>query len=253
MLKISYFWSTLNFWAHPSTVHLGYHLFSFLNKEFGFYLLPLFPVYFLFNKPIRTLSNSFPSGFLMTYISRCSGWSVQKCSQGPKLASSLYILHIPQCFMTTSAPKNTELPKDFESSTEHCTDQSNFLPNMGSQKVHRTSQVLVTHTCSPSYSGGKDVEDHSSTSALANSSRDPILKKSCYRRGWWSGSNVEHLPGKYETLSWNPGMERIKKLKKKKKKNLFKLLKFRQLNTEDIIIIIRVIYVKSAFKKIHSA
>jgi hypothetical protein len=37
-------------------------------------------------------------------------------------------------------------------------------------------QALVAHTCHPSYSGGRDQEDHSSKSALANSSRDPISK-----------------------------------------------------------------------------
>jgi hypothetical protein len=35
----------------------------------------------------------------------------------------------------------------------------------------------MAHTCNPSYSGGRDQEDHSLKPALANSSRDPILKK----------------------------------------------------------------------------
>jgi hypothetical protein len=34
----------------------------------------------------------------------------------------------------------------------------------------------MVHTCNPSYSGGRDQEDQSSTSAGANSSRDPIRK-----------------------------------------------------------------------------
>jgi hypothetical protein len=37
--------------------------------------------------------------------------------------------------------------------------------------------ALVTHSCHPSYSGGRDQEDHSSKLAWANSSHDPILKK----------------------------------------------------------------------------
>jgi hypothetical protein len=37
--------------------------------------------------------------------------------------------------------------------------------------------VPVAHFCNPSYSGGRDQEDHGSKPAQANSSRDPILKK----------------------------------------------------------------------------
>jgi hypothetical protein len=36
--------------------------------------------------------------------------------------------------------------------------------------------VLVTHDCNPSYSGGRDQEDHGSKPAQGNSSRDPIKK-----------------------------------------------------------------------------
>jgi SET domain-containing protein len=35
----------------------------------------------------------------------------------------------------------------------------------------------VAHACNPSYSGGRDQEDHSSKQALANSSQDRISKK----------------------------------------------------------------------------
>jgi hypothetical protein len=35
----------------------------------------------------------------------------------------------------------------------------------------------MAHTCNPSYSGGRDQEDHVSKPALANSLQDPILKK----------------------------------------------------------------------------
>jgi hypothetical protein len=40
------------------------------------------------------------------------------------------------------------------------------------------NQVLVTHACNPSYSGGTDQKDSDLKPAWANSSRDPILKKS---------------------------------------------------------------------------
>jgi hypothetical protein len=49
------------------------------------------------------------------------------------------------------------------------------------------SWALVTHTCNPSYSGGRDQEDQGLKSA--NNSRDPISKKKTItKKGWWSGS-----------------------------------------------------------------
>jgi hypothetical protein len=45
------------------------------------------------------------------------------------------------------------------------------------------SQVLVTHACNPSYSGGRVQEAHSSKSACANSLQDPILKKPITKEG----------------------------------------------------------------------
>jgi hypothetical protein len=40
----------------------------------------------------------------------------------------------------------------------------------------------VAHTCNPSYSGGRDQEDHSLKTAPANSLRDPISKKPFKKR-----------------------------------------------------------------------
>jgi hypothetical protein len=37
--------------------------------------------------------------------------------------------------------------------------------------------VPVAHTCNPSYSEGRDQEDHGLKPAEANSSQDPILEK----------------------------------------------------------------------------
>jgi hypothetical protein len=39
------------------------------------------------------------------------------------------------------------------------------------------SWALVAHACDPSYSGGRDQEDHGLKPAQGNSSQDPILKK----------------------------------------------------------------------------
>jgi hypothetical protein len=47
----------------------------------------------------------------------------------------------------------------------------------------KMSWVLVAHTCNPSYSRGRDQEDHSSKPACANSSGDPILKN-CITKNW---------------------------------------------------------------------
>jgi hypothetical protein len=43
--------------------------------------------------------------------------------------------------------------------------------------ITRTCQESVAHTCNPSYSGGREQEDHDSKPAQANSSGDPISKK----------------------------------------------------------------------------
>jgi hypothetical protein len=47
----------------------------------------------------------------------------------------------------------------------------------------------VAHTCNPSYSGGRDQEDHGLKPVGANSSQDPSLKNPITKKlGWWSGS-----------------------------------------------------------------
>jgi hypothetical protein len=50
------------------------------------------------------------------------------------------------------------------------------------------SQALMAHACDPSYSGGRDQEDHSSMPSQTNSSQDPISKTLNTKNGWWSGS-----------------------------------------------------------------
>jgi hypothetical protein len=52
----------------------------------------------------------------------------------------------------------------------------------------------LAHTCNPSYSEGRDQEDHGSNPDLANSSRDPpSQKKAIIKKGWWSGSSGRSL------------------------------------------------------------
>jgi hypothetical protein len=56
------------------------------------------------------------------------------------------------------------------------------------KKKKRYHQAPVAHAYNPSYSGGRDQEDCSLKPVQANSSWDPILKKSITKKGWWSGS-----------------------------------------------------------------
>jgi hypothetical protein len=72
--------------------------------------------------------------------------------------------------------------------------QSDFYPN---NQNYRVSQTPVAHTCNPSYSGGRDQEDHGSKSAWGNSLQDPISKKP-FTKIWL----VEWL--KVKALSSNP-------------------------------------------------
>jgi hypothetical protein len=54
----------------------------------------------------------------------------------------------------------------------------------------------VSHACNPSYSGGRDQEGCGSKSAQANSSQDPILKKTNTKRagGVVQGEGPEFKP-----------------------------------------------------------
>jgi hypothetical protein len=69
--------------------------------------------------------------------------------------------------------------------------------------------VLVACTCNPSYSGGRDQEDHGSKLAKANSWQDPISKKPITTKGL-----VEWL----KALSSSPSTVKKKEKKRKKKK-----------------------------------
>jgi hypothetical protein len=62
----------------------------------------------------------------------------------------------------------------------------------------------VAHTCHPSYSGGRDQEDHGAKPAQGNSSGDPILKNPITKNGL-----VEWL--KVKALSSSPSTAKKKK------------------------------------------
>jgi hypothetical protein len=60
-----------------------------------------------------------------------------------------------------------------------------------------TGQALVAHACNPSYSGGRDQEDQSLKAAPANSSWDPISKKTHHKKragGMAQGLGPEFTP-----------------------------------------------------------
>jgi hypothetical protein len=64
----------------------------------------------------------------------------------------------------------------------------------------------VTHAFNPSYSGGRDQEDHNSQPALANTSGDPNLKKPIAKnRAGGLAQEVRVLPNNNGHLSSNPG------------------------------------------------
>jgi hypothetical protein len=61
-----------------------------------------------------------------------------------------------------------------------------LLPPHDSYKVKCKHQGLTP--INPSYSGGRQQEDHNSKSSQENTSQNPISKKSITKKGWWSGS-----------------------------------------------------------------
>jgi hypothetical protein len=73
---------------------------------------------------------------------------------------------------------------------------------------------VVTHTCNPGYSGGREKEDHGLRPAMANSSRDPILKK-LHKKGLVEWFKVE---------SWSSNSSTTKK---KENANDFIMIKSR--------------------------
>jgi hypothetical protein len=58
-----------------------------------------------------------------------------------------------------------------------------FKSEMVLGKLDAHTRALVTHTCNPSYSGGRDQEDLGSRPAQANSLRDLISKKTLHKKG----------------------------------------------------------------------
>jgi hypothetical protein len=65
----------------------------------------------------------------------------------------------------------------------------------------------MAHVCNPSYSAGRDQEDHDSMPAQGNCSQDPILEKNITKIGL-----MEWL--KVKAPSSNPNTERKTKTKK---------------------------------------
>jgi hypothetical protein len=61
-----------------------------------------------------------------------------------------------------------------------------YYIELSDNKKQKTSWALMA----PSYSGGRDQEDRGSKAALANSSRNPILKNSSQKRAGNKNSMV---------------------------------------------------------------
>jgi hypothetical protein len=79
--------------------------------------------------------------------------------------------------------------------------------DLNRKKYKMSCQAPVAHTYNPSYSRGRDQEDHSSKPAQANSSKILSRKNPLHKKGWWSGPEFK------------PQYHKKKKKKKKKKKN----------------------------------
>jgi hypothetical protein len=62
----------------------------------------------------------------------------------------------------------------------------------------------VAYACNPSYSGGRDQEDHGLKQAQANSSRDPISKKAIKKRasGVAQGVDTKFKPQYCKKKEW---------------------------------------------------
>jgi hypothetical protein len=58
-----------------------------------------------------------------------------------------------------------------------------FISALGVHTNLIYSWAPVAHTCDPSYSGGRDQEDHGSKPACAKSSVGPYLKKTHHKKG----------------------------------------------------------------------
>jgi hypothetical protein len=106
------------------------------------------------------------------------------------------------------------------------------------KSVRKKGQALVAHTCNPSYSGGRDQEDHSLKPTQGNHLRDPISKIPNTKRAQGVGPEfkpqyckkkerkkkpitkwgvvewlqvIEYLPSKSEALSSNLSTAKINK------------------------------------------
>jgi hypothetical protein len=79
----------------------------------------------------------------------------------------------------------------------------------------------VTHTCNPSYSGGRDQEDHDSKSVQAKSSRNCILKKTHHKKK----KKKERKKEKKQKEAQGAGCEFRPQYHKKKKKKQRKEIK----------------------------
>jgi hypothetical protein len=82
-----------------------------------------------------------------------------------------------------------------------------YFKSMG-QKFFKLSQVLVAQACYPSYSGGREQEDHGSKPAGINRSQDLSLKYLIQKGAGGVDQVVELVPCKHEALSSNPSTDK---------------------------------------------
>jgi hypothetical protein len=67
--------------------------------------------------------------------------------------------------------------------------------------------MIIAHTCNPSYSGGRDQEDHGSKPSLGKLSARPYLEKAHHKKR----AGRVHLPSKHKALSSNQSATKNKR------------------------------------------
>jgi hypothetical protein len=58
----------------------------------------------------------------------------------------------------------------------HCHEETELTLSLKMTSTNSQENTLAGHTCNPSYSGGRDQEDHGLKPAWANNLRDSIWK-----------------------------------------------------------------------------
>jgi hypothetical protein len=76
-----------------------------------------------------------------------------------------------------------QVVKHLPSECEAPSSNTTTVKKKKKKKIKKKSWAPMAYTCDPSYSGGRDQEDHSSKPGQANSSTRPYLEKNLHKKG----------------------------------------------------------------------